>query len=76
MPVLLEADAHDIWLTGDYEAATALAQAFDDERQGIAGELVTLRSSGRFHPTLRPLRVKPASGSCDQRPSSSELSNF
>ncbi len=40
MPVLLDAEDHDVWLTGDYEAATALARPFDDscmeivEREG------------------------------------------
>ena len=35
MPVLLEAEDHDVWLTGDYEAATGLARPFDDSRMEI-----------------------------------------
>ncbi|QWC57973.1 DUF159 family protein [Erythrobacter sp. 3-20A1M] len=35
MPVLLETDTHEAWLTGDYDAATALARPFDDERMMI-----------------------------------------
>ena len=35
MPVLLEVEDHDVWLTGDYEAATALARPFDDTRMEI-----------------------------------------
>ena len=35
MPVLLDAAGHDTWLTGDYEAATALARPFEDERMEI-----------------------------------------
>ena len=35
MPVVLDAGDHDIWLTGDYELATALARPFDDDRMEI-----------------------------------------
>jgi putative SOS response-associated peptidase YedK len=35
MPVLLDAEDHDVWLTGDYEAATGLARPFDDSRMEI-----------------------------------------
>ncbi|MCV0382596.1 MAG: SOS response-associated peptidase family protein [Erythrobacter sp.] len=32
MPVLLDADGHETWLSGDNKAATALARPFDDAR--------------------------------------------
>ena len=38
MPVLLDADSHETWLAGDYEAATASARSFDDARMTAASD--------------------------------------